>query len=177
MRRACVAPSGKGEACPGKSNTGARNGRGAIPGHSVTAGGSECPTSTNRGAGHSYADHAELTLPTSVEAASRITIEVWGRTLCANFKLSFSRNLTTILGATAAGAWRSGTALPIFLPRGIAPGMALQFSGLIYPVGRFPQLKISPIDRQINRRAVRRPKLIKGIDVRSAGNLLGYPRD
>ena len=72
--------------------------------------------------------------PTHGPFFSRIVIDDWGRNLRNGFQPSRQQYLPAIIFTTAAGAQRSGSSLPTFLPRGLTPDQALQIAQKHRPV-------------------------------------------
>ena len=99
--------------------------------------------------------------PADPQVSSRIIINDWERTLRAGFQPSRLRHHPAILNTTSAGGQRSGTSLPIFSPRGLAPAQALELARHIDPFGRPIDLTLSNSDRSNFRRVTHEPKTAK----------------
>ena len=100
-------------------------------------------------------------LPSNLQVAPRIILEDWERAIRNGFQPSKLRHVPAILNTTAAGAQRSGGALPSFLPRGVTPTQALELARLIDPFGRALELSLSNRDKSNFWRITQEPKAVK----------------
>ena len=85
-------------------------------------------------------DTETTNMPSADQRLSGLTIREWGRTLRAEFEPSRQRTLAGVLATASAGSQRTGSSLPIFLPRGLCTEQAHEVAQLIDPIRRSPEL-------------------------------------
>ena len=102
-----------------------------------------------------------FTLHTNSPASPRIIINDWERSLRTGLQPSRIRHLPAIINTTEAGAQRSGTPLPSFLPRGKTPTQAPEIARTIDPFDRALDLALSNRDRRNYRRVTTAPNVTK----------------
>ena len=100
-------------------------------------------------------------LPSNSQASHRIIINDWDLAIRTGFQPSRLRHLPAVLNTTSDGAQRSGTSIPIFLPRGITPAQALEIATTIDPFDRALDLALTKRDRSNYWRVTHEPKVAK----------------